>query len=130
MGAEYVLENHTKKEIITYQHVPASKARDVAGNPVSAAITMWYLLQNTGDQITFVSDYYDKPLSTRAWDEILEYAKVTEKTASVLIRVGILQDRRIAWADEEEPDRVYIRDLRIVWMEQGSSSEADQSIRQ
>lgn len=39
MGVGYVLVNYTKQEVVTYSHIPATKARELAGNPVSAAIT-------------------------------------------------------------------------------------------
>lgn len=35
----FVLINVTKKEKITYLHLPVSTKREIAGNPVSSAIT-------------------------------------------------------------------------------------------
>jgi len=43
MGATYVLVNYSKKETIGFLHIGASKAKELAGNPVAAAITTWYL---------------------------------------------------------------------------------------
>ncbi len=33
MGSGYILVNHTKKEKIYFLHIPATKARELAGNP-------------------------------------------------------------------------------------------------
>ena len=60
MGVGYCLINKTKKERITYLHLPASKAREITGNSVTSAITTWYLLNNSGDEIGFITDQYDE----------------------------------------------------------------------
>ncbi len=41
MGVGYYLVNHTRREYVLYAHIDASKARELAGNPVAAAITTW-----------------------------------------------------------------------------------------
>ncbi|MNN67659.1 hypothetical protein D3C81_1833020 [compost metagenome] len=53
MGQEYILLNKTKREMICFLHLPASKARELAGNHVTSAITTWYLIHNSGDEILF-----------------------------------------------------------------------------
>ncbi len=118
MGVGYSLVNHSKKERITYIHIPATKARELAGNPVSAAISTWYLLQHPGDRIAFVSDTYDDwPFPSGTRDELAEYTEVTDIVVTSLIEAGILVDEGIAWTDEEEPEQVYIRALRNKWMD-------------
>ena len=49
MGVTYELVNRTKKEVIFYSHIPAGKARELAGNPAAVAVTTWYMLQNRGE---------------------------------------------------------------------------------
>ena len=118
MGVGYTLVNQTKKERITFIHIPASKARELAGNPISAAITTWYMLENPGDDIAFVSDTYgDWPFSTEIIGKLSDYKDVTEDVVKSLIEAEILIDEGVAWADEDEPDRIYMRALRNKWMD-------------
>lgn len=56
MGVEYVLVNESKKEIILFMHLGASKKREIVGNPASSAVTSWYLITNRADNIRFYSD--------------------------------------------------------------------------
>lgn len=56
MSVGYWLINKTKKEKITFFHLPASSERELTGNPVTAAITTWYLIKNSGDEIGFIPD--------------------------------------------------------------------------
>lgn len=42
MGQGFVLINKSKPELVSYSHLPASKAKELTGNPVTAAITTWY----------------------------------------------------------------------------------------
>lgn len=60
MSVGYFLVNYSKKELLSFSHIDASTARELAGNPVSAAITTWYMLQNVSDSISFLSDTYDE----------------------------------------------------------------------
>lgn len=110
MGVGYLLVNRTRAQKIAFLHLPASKAKELAGNPVTAAVTTWYLLQHLGDEITFVSDT-DGSLADAA-----EYVDVTDDIISQLIDANILRDDGVLWADEDEPDSVYVRDLKNVWM--------------
>ncbi|OPH47006.1 hypothetical protein BC351_40520 [Paenibacillus ferrarius] len=105
MGQNYVLINKSKKELIGFTHLPAGKARELAGNPVTAAITTWYLLQNSGDNILFVEE-----------ERIEEgFADVTNDVIEMLIQNGILQDNGIEVFDEDEPN-IYMRRLENNWM--------------
>jgi hypothetical protein len=118
MGVGYILVNRTRAEVISFDHLPASKARELAGNPVSAAITTWYLLQHRGEQIGFVSDTDgDWPFPIGGPADVAAYKEVTDEVVQHLIAANILRDDGIAWADKTEPDLVYIRALKNVWMD-------------
>ena len=117
MGVEYFLVNYSKKELISFSHIGASKERELAGNPVSAAMTTWYMLQHAGDSVAFLSDTYGEwcfPEGTR--DEVSDYRDVTDEVVKSLIEAEILIDLGKAWADDDEPDKIYIRALKNVWM--------------
>ncbi|MFT3883446.1 MAG: hypothetical protein QM703_27825 [Gemmatales bacterium] len=118
MGIGYMLVNFTRKEVVKYTHLPTSKARELAGSPVSAAITTWYLLEHPGEQIAFVSDSEDDwpfPLGSRK--DVADYQEMTNAVVQQLITEGILRDDGVAWADEEEPKSVHVRALKNVWMQ-------------
>ncbi len=117
MGVGYSLVNHTKREVVGYLHVPASKARELAGHPAAAAITTWYLIENKGDDISFVSDTHDDwPFAEGSREDLKSYADATEKVIEELIEVGILEDRGKSFEDPEKPDSVFERDLQNVWV--------------
>ena len=116
MGVGYILVNQTRREQVMFLHVAASKAREIAGNPAAAAITAWYLLQNAGDSIAFVSDTYGEwPFPTGCRDDLHDYVDVTARLVDDLIKAKVLADHGMEYVDEDEPETVYIRDLRNVW---------------
>ena len=117
MGVGYFLVNYSKKELISFSHIGASTARELAGNPVSAAMTTWYMLQHAGDSVAFLSDTYDEwcfPEGNR--DEVSDYLDVTDEVVKRLIEAEILVDLGKAWVDGDEPDKIYIRALKNVWV--------------
>jgi len=117
MGVLYTLVNQTKKETINFSHLPVGKMREIAGNPASAAVVAWYLLTNPGDDIQFVSDTYDDwPFISGKRDDYLNYPDKTEQLISILIKEGILQDSGFDYKDEEDPENVYVRAIKNVWM--------------
>jgi len=117
MGVGYTLVNYTKKEMVMFLHIPAEKARELAGSPISATMTTWYLLQNLGDDISFVSDTYDDwPFPNGSKEDMDHYKEVTEQLVDSLIKVGILKDEGIIRADEDEPELIYMRSLKNIWM--------------
>jgi len=123
MGVCYRLINATKREAIHFMHVSASKAREIAGNPAAAAITSWYMLQNRGDDIAFVSDSDGEwPFEHIDESEEGSFDEVTGRVVDELIEAGILEDRGRTYEDPDEPDAVYERDLRSVWMEDPPST--------
>ena len=120
MGVGYMLVNHTKRQMVGYLHVPVSKAVEIAGHPAASAITTWYMLENTGDQISFVTDTYgDWPFEDGSREDLTSYADVTSQTISELIDKGVLQDYGHSYEDPDEPEVVYERDLRNVWWSNG-----------
>lgn len=116
MGAEYVLVNETKKEQITFAHLNGSKKRELVGNSAQSSIVTWYLLKNQGDQIQFVSDAYDDwPFKTGNRKAAFSYPDRTEELVAELIEQGILEDKGFLHVDEDEPEKVYTRDIINVW---------------
>lgn len=115
MGVQYNLVNETKKEVITFRHLMGAKARELAGGPVESAIVTWYLVQNQGDDIQFVSDTYGEwPFDTQR-RSLESYTKKTDDVIDELRREGILEDRGMLYVDEDEPDSVYVRDIVNIW---------------
>jgi len=117
MGVGYCLINNTKKEKIAYLHLPATTARELTGNTVTSAITTWYLLKNTGDEIGFVPDQsYEKDWSFKktSWNDINNYIDVTDRVISELIDNEIFKDNGNQVFDEDQPE-VFIRCLDKIW---------------
>jgi hypothetical protein len=115
LGAGYILVNQTKKEQILFAHISASKKRELAGGPISAAITTWYLLEHPGDSIAFISDTYGEwPFKSGSPKDLFTYKDVTDEIISSLIKAEILQDEGREIFDESEPN-VYMRKLRNIW---------------
>lgn len=118
MGVGYWLINKTKKECISYLHIPANAAKKLTVNPVAATITSWYLLKNSGYEIGFVPDQYNEKNWTykdSTEEEILNYKDLTDETIKELIELKILKDNWIEIIDEDEPD-IYMRRLESIWM--------------
>ncbi len=114
MGATYELVNVTKKERILFLKLPVDKAKEIAGNEISAAITTWYLLQNQGDEIGFVSDYDESwPMKGGRWDELAGYTEVTGKVIQSLIDEGILTDHGSTFIDDDP--ELELRNLELTW---------------
>lgn len=120
MSVGYSLVNHSNKEVISFSHVDASSARELAGNEASSAITTWYMLQNAGDRIAFVSDTYDDwPFEHGFKTDLEHYKDVTDAVVSDLINEGILVDEGRFYEDEDEPSNVFVRQLRNGWTKNG-----------
>jgi len=93
MGVGYYLVNNCKREQLSFGDISGNKKRELAGNPASAAITTWYLLEHIGDEIAFVSDTYDDwPFRTGSRKDWCGYNDVTDHIIDQLIQSGILQD--------------------------------------
>jgi hypothetical protein len=126
MGVGYLLINNTRSECITFAHLPASKACELAGNPVAAAVTTWYLLEHCGDQIAFVSDTYGEwPFSNGKREDLSEYTDMTNAVIQQLIGASILRDDGILWADDDEPNTIYAGWPRFFNLGERSDLEAE-----
>ena len=110
MGTTYTLVNETKKECITYAHLPASGAREIAGCPAAASISTWYLLRNLGDTIRFVSDQ-DPMRDPSSYDE------VTDQMVDQLISEGTLRDDGYIYQDEDDPEAIFVKQYTNIWSE-------------
>ncbi|MDC0677878.1 hypothetical protein [Sorangium atrum] len=117
MSVGYILVNFSVREMVSFVHVDASSLRELAGSPAAAAITTWYLLHHLGDQIAFVSDTYDDWPFPGSKADLASFPDATDRTISDLILAGILADRGRVFVDEDDPEHVYVRDLRNVWFE-------------
>lgn len=118
MSVGYCLINKTKKEKISFLHLPVETAKEITGNPVASAITTWYLIKNSGDEIGFVPDqYYEEERSFKdvSWEDIVTYEDLTDEIISELIEAKIFIDNGIKVFDKDEPD-VYIRRLKNIWL--------------
>lgn len=113
MSAGYSLVNQTKKELISFLHINATTLKELVRSPVSSSIVTWYLLHNQGDDIHFVSDTYDDwPFSSGSRSDLSRYRDITETLVSDLIAESILVDMGRLFVDEDDPENIYIRDLR------------------
>lgn len=111
MSTTFELVNNTKKEKLSFPHLPVSTQNEICGHPVSSAIVSWYLINNRSDEIRFVSEF-----ETSQKSEHLCYKEVTDEVISELIEVGIIKDEGFSWIDEDEPDTVYMRSLKNIWL--------------
>jgi hypothetical protein len=109
-----MLVNFSRSEIIGFAHIPASTKKELAGNPVAAAITTWYLLEHVGDSINFVSDTYDDwPFPDGSPADLANYNDVTESTVESLVTAGVLRDDgRETYQDDPNS---YMRILHNIW---------------
>lgn len=114
MGAIYYLVNRSKRQVVRYRHIAASSKREMAGQIPAAAITTWYLLENSGDEIAFIADDGRWPFSSGSVDEVDGYEEMTDAVVDALIAAEILSDHGREVYDEDDPE-VYCRILRNVW---------------
>jgi hypothetical protein len=116
MSVGYFLINATKRERVLFVHVAASTQRELAGLPAAAAITTWYLLKHSGDEIAFISDTNGEwPFGDGNRPDLSTYLDVTDKVIEELITVGVLAEDEPEVFDPADPN-VYMRRLRNVWM--------------
>ena len=112
----YELINRTKKERISFFRVGATKARELAGNPVSAAITTWYLLVNQGDEIAFIDD------TSGELKKYIHFPDKTKEAIDQLIENEILLDEGKEFYFHDEPD-IWDRKLRNVWISRSKATK-------
>ena len=117
MGVGYYLVNATKREQVGFLHIGASTARELSGNPAASAVTTWYLLQNAGDEIHFVSDTDgDWPFASCTEQTARDFPDVTDQVIQALLDNEVLADHGTLYSDPSDPDRLFLRDLRNAWM--------------
>lgn len=111
MSVGYILVNATRREQIAFRHLPASTQREIAGRPAAAAVVAWYLLEHPGDAIAFVNDHDDAwPFASGAFEDLSDYADLTDQVVADLIAAGILRDEGMGYVDEDDP-AVFVRNL-------------------
>ena len=109
MGTEYILVNQTKKELISFAHLNGSKKYELVINTGQSEIVTWYLLENQGDQIQFVSDTYGEwPFSIGNRNDLSGYMDKTEDILNKLIEENVLNIKGYLYQDDDEPDDIYI----------------------
>ncbi len=117
MGVYYILVNQTRREQIDFIHIPVGTKREIAGNPVSAAMVAWYLLEHLGDEIAFITDCDgDWPFKTGKRADLILYPDRTEELVLSLVHQGILADCGAEYFDELDPS-IYMRRLENIWFE-------------
>ncbi len=116
MGAWYSLINFTKREQVDLVHLGGVKAREIACTHPAAAIAIWYMLRNRGDQMAFVSDY---DVGRTFFGEQITYELLNslpdrcEETIAHAVESRVVTDHGKIVLDEAEPDLIYRRDVRI-----------------
>ena len=117
MSVCYTLWNATKRERISFAHTNASSAWEIAGQPAAAALAAWYMIQNSGDAISILPEGACPPSLRVSTVDPSSLPDRTDHYVDLLIAEGILEDFGFIFRDRDEPDAVYIRDLRNVWNE-------------
>lgn len=94
-----------------------NKPRELAGNPAQAAVTTWYMLENQGDSIQFVSDTTDDwPFKTSSKSDLNNYRDATMEYIGRLIKQGVLENNGMLYQDEDDPENIYTLDLQNIWL--------------
>jgi len=115
MSVGLELVNASRKEIISFAHLPVNTKSEIIRNPVSASIVTWYLAEHQGDEIQFVSDTYDDwPFSLGIKSDLYLFKDVTDKYLNTLISLGVLKDNGFEFQDPDEPNNVYIRAIEHI----------------
>lgn len=113
MSIGYELVNFTRREVVSFAHIPASKKSELAGSPIASAITTWYMLECLGDQISFVSDTYGEwPFREGAPSDRNNYLDVTDRIVAELVAAGIFRDLGREYYSDDPTE--YIRLLENV----------------
>ncbi len=119
MGIGYELINYSRKERLSFSHLPGGTMCELAGNPVLSAMIAWYMLRHNGDRIGFSQDTYPEmeawPFKEYPFENTADYRDVTDATVNELIDAKILKDngKDVFFADEPE---VYVRRLEKIWL--------------
>ena len=91
MPSEVYLVNRTAKEYIAFYGLPASKGNEVIKNRACSSIVTKYLLENMGNEISFInSGWGEWPFEKGALSDLKGYSEVTEKYLVFLQNSGVL----------------------------------------
>jgi hypothetical protein len=115
---QFLLVNCSKREVISFEHLTGAKKRELTGSPAQSAIVTWYMLTNIGDNIQFVSDSDsddDWPFNVYSKSDLIHFKEMTNELVDRLVSEEILKDFGKSYVDDDEPEKVFIRDLRNVW---------------
>jgi len=113
MAVGFELVNISKNETIGFLHLPVNTKMEIIQNPVSSILVTYYLAENQGDEIQFVSDTYDDwPFSSGKKSDMSNFVDVTDIYIDKLINSNLVVDCGYEYQDEEEPDKVFIRSLK------------------
>ena len=119
MSVGYLLVNATKQETIDFSHLPVNTLREIYSNPVTAIVVSWYMANNLGDEISFISDTYGEwPFISCKGDLLPSFEDRTEFVINRLIELGIIIDNGMLYQDEDEPETVFVRSLGVVLTEE------------
>lgn len=119
MGADYVLVNFTRSEVLPLAFLGGSKAREITKNHSAAALVVWYMLRCRGDEVALVSDYdaeegrtfFGRKVSHAM---IASFKDVQEETIAHAVAARVLIDDGWRRIFEDDPDPVMrLRALRI-----------------
>ena len=118
MSVGFSLINNTKKEKISFLNLSVNTQNEISGNPAASALVAWYIIENRGDEMQFVSDTYgDWPFQRGKLEDSYGYPDQTEKYIAILIKKGILRDDGFDYIDADEPDSCYTRRITNIWHE-------------
>ena len=130
MGAMYDLYNFTKRERVGCHRLGATTRNEHLYKSACGAVVLWYLFGHAGDKLAFVSDY-DAQAGREFFGEVTSYAMLaefvdkTDETVASAIEAKVLEDHGFLFRDEDEPDTVYVRDLRVSKVEPQIPHDSD-----
>lgn len=90
LQAGYTLVNFDRRERLGFGAARAASVRDLAGNPVTAALVTYYLFQHMGQTISFLPPAPEPPFTQEQWDQIQHYPDVTPQVMDTLVELGVL----------------------------------------
>lgn len=115
MGAMYALFNVTRRERVSFCRCGAGKPREIAGNPVAAAVATWYFITHRGDTMFFGPDdeSYEWPSAEVSKADAWTWPDVEDRVLRDLENQQIVRD--LGPCDSKDP---YLRSRRfeLTWI--------------
>lgn len=116
MPVGYRLINIDKHETISFAYIDSGASLwELTNTVISSTVITYYLLRNIGNRVTVVNDcesQFNLFGSIVTWDDIHQYADMTNELIDNLIQEQILEEDGIIWIDKEE--NLYFRNLKKV----------------